>query len=62
MNKVVPCAKEEVAKFFFKKFMKFLGLPLSIVLDRETRFTRRLLIDLLKLIGTKLSMSLSYHI
>ena len=57
----VPCAAEEVARMFFKNVVKLWGLPLSIVSDRDTRFTGRFWTELFRLVGTKLLMSTSYH-
>ena len=57
----VPCAAEEVAKMFFKKVVKLWGLPLSIVSDRDTRFTGRFWTELFRLVGMKLLMNTSYH-
>jgi hypothetical protein len=31
-----PCLEEEVARMFFKHFMKMWGLPLNIVSNRDT--------------------------
>jgi hypothetical protein len=57
----VSCALEEVVKLVFKNVVKYWGLPLCIVSYRDTRFTRHIWIELFKLIGTNILVSLSYH-
>ncbi len=46
---------------FFKNVVKYWRIPLSIVLDRDPRFTGRFWTTLFKLVGTELLMSSSYH-
>jgi hypothetical protein len=46
---------------FFKHVVKYWGLPLNIISDRDTRFTRKFWTTLFKLVGMKLLMSSSFH-
>ena len=57
----MPCGAERTAKLFFKNIVKYWGMPLSIVSDRDPRFTGRFWTTLFKLVGTELLMSSSYH-
>jgi hypothetical protein len=52
---------KEVAKLFFKHIVKYWGLPLNIVSDRDARFTSKFWTTLFKLVGMKLLKSSSYH-
>jgi hypothetical protein len=52
---------EEVAQMFFKHVVKYWGLPLNIISDKDTRFTGKFWTTLFKLVGTKLLMSSSFH-
>jgi hypothetical protein len=56
----MPCSVEEV-KLFFKHIVKYWGLPLNIVSDRDARFTSKFWTTLFKLVGMKLLKSSSYH-
>ncbi|KAL0463297.1 UNVERIFIED_CONTAM: Transposon Tf2-11 polyprotein [Sesamum latifolium] len=51
---------EGTAHLFFKHIVKYWGLP-SIVSDRDSHFTGVFWIELFKILGSKLSMSSSYH-
>ena len=57
----IPCGAEQTTKLFFKNIVKYWGMPLSIVLDRDPRFTGRFWKTFFKLVGTELLMSSSYH-
>lgn len=61
----IPCKKTTdaviVAVLFFREIYLLHGLPTSIVLDRDTRFLSHFWRSLLKLLGTSLDMSTSYH-
>eukprot|EP00253_Pinus_taeda_P026665 PITA_26665 len=57
----IPCGAERTAELFFKNIVKYWGIPLSIVSDRDPRFTGRFWTTLFKLVGTELLMSSSYH-
>ena len=56
-----PCGAEQTVDLFFKNIVKYWGMPLSIVSDRDLRFTGRFWTTLFKLVGTELLMSSSYH-
>jgi hypothetical protein len=56
-----PCKAEDAADYFFKSVVKYWGVPLSIISDRDARFTSNFWKELFKLIGTKLLMSTSHH-
>ena len=51
----------DVAKLFFKHVVKYWGLPLNIVSDRDTRLTEKFWPALFKLIKTQLLTSLGFH-
>ena len=57
----IPCGAEWTAELFFKNIVKYWGMPLSIALDRDPRFTSQFWTTLFKLVGTELLMSSSYH-
>lgn len=57
----IPCGAEQTADLFFKNIVKYWGMPLSIVSDRDPCFIGRFWTTLFKLIGTGLLMSSSYH-
>jgi hypothetical protein len=50
-----------VAKIMFKTILRHHGLPVTIVSDRDTRFTSQFWTSLHKLCGTRLAMSTAYH-
>ncbi|KAL0283445.1 UNVERIFIED_CONTAM: Transposon Tf2-11 polyprotein [Sesamum radiatum] len=52
---------EGTAHLFFKHIVKYWGLPKDIVSDRDSRFTGVFWTELFKILGSKLSMSSSYH-
>ncbi|KAL0370774.1 UNVERIFIED_CONTAM: Transposon Ty3-G Gag-Pol polyprotein [Sesamum angustifolium] len=52
---------EGTAHLFFKHVVKYWGLPKDVVSDRNSRFTGIFWTELFKLLGSKLSMSSSYH-
>jgi len=57
----MPCGAKRTAELFFKNILKYSGMPLSIVSDRDPRFTGRFWTTLFKLVGTEFLMSSSYH-
>lgn len=57
----MPRGAERTAELFFKNIVKYLGMSLSIVSDRDPRFIGRFWTTLFKLVGTDLLMSSSYH-
>ncbi|KAL2235771.1 UNVERIFIED_CONTAM: Transposon Tf2-11 polyprotein [Sesamum indicum] len=52
---------EGTAHLFFKHIVKYWGLPKDIVSDRDSGFTGVFWTELFKILGSKLSMSSSYH-
>ncbi|KAL0313109.1 UNVERIFIED_CONTAM: Transposon Tf2-11 polyprotein [Sesamum radiatum] len=52
---------EGTTHLFFKHIVKYWGLPKDIVSDRDSRFTGVFWTELFKILGSKLSMSSSYH-
>ena len=57
----IPCGVKRTAELFFKNIVKYWGMSLSIVSDRDPRFTGRFWTTFFKLVGTELLMSSSYH-
>ena len=51
----------EVAWLFLKEVMRLHGVPKSIVLDHDTKFTSMFWHELHKLMGTKLLMATVFH-
>ena len=51
----------QVAELFFREVFKLHGLPKTIVSDRDSRFTGAFWQELIRLAGTKLATSTSYH-
>lgn len=52
---------EVLADMYMKKIVSLHGVPVSIVLDRETRFTSHFWSSLQESLGTKLKFSTTYH-
>ncbi|KAL0416333.1 UNVERIFIED_CONTAM: Transposon Ty3-I Gag-Pol polyprotein [Sesamum latifolium] len=52
---------EGTAHLFFKHIVKYWGLPKDIISDWDSRFTDVFWAELFKILGSKLSMSSSYH-
>ncbi|GJT88306.1 putative reverse transcriptase domain-containing protein [Tanacetum coccineum] len=52
---------EKLAKIYINKIVARHGVPVSIILDRDGRFTSHLWQALKKALGTKLNMSTAYH-
>ncbi|KAL0451422.1 UNVERIFIED_CONTAM: hypothetical protein Slati_1120300 [Sesamum latifolium] len=50
-----------MAHLFFKHIVKYWGLHKDIVSDRDSRFTSVFWTELFKILGSKPSMSSSYH-
>jgi hypothetical protein len=51
----------ELAELFYANVVRYHGIPLSIVSDRDPRFTSNFWKALWALMGTKLQMSTAYH-
>lgn len=50
-----------LAQMYLKEIMTRHGVPISIILDRDARFTSRFWQSLQKALGTRLDMSTAYH-
>ena len=55
------CSAEATAQLFFRHVVTLWGIPTSIVNDRDPRFTETFWTELLKLLGSSLNVSFSYH-
>lgn len=51
----------DVARLFFDQVFRLHGMPRNIISDRDSRFTGKFWTALMKLMGTKLSMSTAFH-
>ena len=51
----------KLSQLYVKEIVRLHGVPLSIVSDRDPRFTSRFWQTLLEALGTKLTMSSAYH-
>ena len=51
----------QVAELFFREIFRLHGLPKTIVSDRDNRFMWDFWQELFRLVGTKLTPSMSYH-
>ncbi|EFA86305.1 hypothetical protein PPL_00094 [Heterostelium album PN500] len=62
---IIPTTKEitalGTAKLIHQHVFSLIGLPLSIVSDRDTRFTSEVWLELFKKVGSKLRMSVPRH-
>ena len=52
---------EKLTRTYLKEIVRLHGVPLSIVSDRDSRFTSRFWQSLQKSLGTRLDMSTAYH-
>ena len=55
------CTTEETARLFLKNVVKYWGLPKYIISDRDPCFTGKFWTELLKLMGSELHFSTSFH-
>ena len=55
------CPAEEAARLFLRHVVKYWGVPLSIISDRDGRFTGRFWTELFKSMGSDLNFSMSMH-
>lgn len=56
-----PYTAQEVAKVFMDQVVALHGVPKTIISDRDKVFTSHLWRELMKNVGTKLSLSTTYH-
>ena len=56
-----PFTTQEVARVFLDQVVRLHGVPSTRVSDKDKVFTNLLWQNLLKALGSKLSMSLAYH-
>lgn len=56
-----PYTAKDIADLFLKEVHRLHGLPKTIVIDRDPIFTSQFWQQLFKSMGTKLTMSTSYH-
>ena len=52
---------EKLTRTYIKKIVRLHGVPISIISNRDSRFTSRFWQSLQKSLGTKLDMSTTYH-
>ena len=52
---------EKLRRTYFKEIVRLYGIPISIIYDRDSRFTLRFWQTLHKSLGTRLDMSTAYH-
>lgn len=52
---------EKLAKLYVDEIVRLHGIPISIVSDRDVRFTSKFWVSLQKALGTSLSMSTTFH-
>ena len=52
---------EEFCRLYIREIVRLHGVPVSIVSDRDPRFTAQFWKSFQKAMGTKLSMSIAFH-
>jgi len=52
---------DKLAKLYVNKVIRLHGVPVSIISDRDPRFTSRLWPNLQQAMGTKLNLSMTFH-
>ena len=52
---------EKLTRTYIREIVRLHGVPLSIILDRDSRFTSRFWQSLQSYLGTRLDMSTTYH-
>ena len=62
---LIPCSKtittEETAQLLLENLYKCFGLPDKIISDQGPQFALKAFVELLRLLGVKLSLSTTYH-
>ena len=57
----VNFSMDSLASLYIKEIVRMHGVPISIVSDKDPRFTSRFWHSLQKTLGTKLSFSAAFH-
>ena len=52
---------DKLAKLYVNEVVRLHGVPMSIVTNRDPRFTSRLWLSLQRALGTKLNLSATFH-
>ncbi|GKE15341.1 putative reverse transcriptase domain-containing protein, partial [Tanacetum coccineum] len=52
---------ERLARLYLKEVVSRHGVPVSIIMDQDSRFTSRFWQSLQRALGTRLDMSIAYH-
>ena len=55
------CSMDDLARSYIQSIVRLHGVPVTIVSDRDPRFTSEFWKSLHKALGTKLSFSTAYH-
>ncbi|KAJ0029774.1 hypothetical protein Pint_14034 [Pistacia integerrima] len=55
------CSVETAITLFYKNVVKYFGVPVDFVSDRDARFTRRFWITLFNMMGVELNFSIANH-
>ena len=58
----VNFSMDRLASLYIKEIVRMHGVPISIVFDKDHRFTSRFWHSLQKALGTKLSFSTAFHL
>ena len=53
--------KEKLTRTYIKEIVRLHGVPISIISEKDSRFTSQFWQSLQKSLGTKLDMSTAYH-
>ena len=54
-------ALDKLTELYIREIVRLHGIPISIISDRDPRFTSRFWGKLLKVLGTRLNFSTSFH-
>ena len=57
----VSYSLDKLAEIYIREVIRLHGVPFSIVLDRDPRFTSRFWPSLQHILGTKLKFSIAFH-
>jgi hypothetical protein len=52
---------DKFAKIYINEVVRLHGIPISIILDRDPRFTSRFWPSIQHVLGTRLDMSIAFH-